>query len=285
MEATVHAKISSESLERKIAELLDNFYAKRAGALNELKLNKALQRKNPYLYRATGVADAGEIVEEILRAFVSSSDETLFGNEFFEPLAKWVSRNAHALESHDVVTSDGEGVDVTISNDRSIMPIAVKSGVNVFNADSKKKQGENFSALQKRLNKLGKHFDPVVGYCYGRKNQSPRSKVNFRELAGQAFWDFVTGDNDFYLRIVRLMQQKPVKHRPAFQEAFDRAKNRFTKEFLNEFSDNSGAIDWDKLLAFNSGKERPKRVQKIKDGIDKEFDVDPVDQLSLLIND
>ena len=82
-------------LENKIAELLDVFYNKRCIALNDLKLINTLKRKNPYLYRASGVAAAADIVEEILKAHVSSSDETLFGNEFFEPLAKWVAEQAN----------------------------------------------------------------------------------------------------------------------------------------------------------------------------------------------
>lgn len=245
--------IDAVLLENKIDQLLDVFYSKRSVALNDLKLINTLKRKNPYLYRATGVADASEIVEEILRAHVSSSDETLFGNEFFEPLAKWVAQQAYPSNSHTVNTSDGEGVDITITTATSVMPIAVKSGVNVFNADSKKKQGENFSALNKRLLKLALHFDPVVGYCYGRKRQSARSKVNFRELAGQAFWELLTKESDFYLRIVRLMGEKPIQHRPVFQESFDMAKNRFSREFLLDFSDENGAINWDKLVEFNSG--------------------------------
>jgi Type II restriction endonuclease EcoO109I len=203
-----------------------------------------------------GVADASEIIEEILRAHVSSSDETLFGNEFFEPLVKWVAQQTNS--AHTVTTSDGEGVDVTITSDTAIMPIAVKSGVNVFNAASKKKQGENFATLSKRLHKLALHFDPIVGYCYGRKKQSSKSKVNFRELAGQVFWELITNEKDFYLRIVRLMGEKPIVHRPSFQLSFDHAKNRFVKEFLLDFSDENGAINWDKLLEFNSGSERPK---------------------------
>ncbi|PMQ18422.1 PmeII family type II restriction endonuclease [Janthinobacterium sp. AD80] len=257
--------INAVLLENKIGDLLDIFYGKRSAALDDLKLINTLKRKNPYLYRAAGVADASEIVEEILKAHVSSSDETLFGNEFFEPLAKWVAQQANPVETHTVATSDGEGVDITITTASSIMPIAVKSGVNVFNADSKKKQGENFSALNKRLLKLALHFDPVVGYCYGRKQQSSRSKVNFRELAGQAFWELITGENDFYLRIVRLMGEKPIKHRPEFQQSFDQAKNRFAKEFLIDFSNEDGSINWDKLLEFNSGAVRPKQTRKKKD--------------------
>lgn len=252
--------VSSERLSAKIGDLLDNFYRRRSAKLDELQLIQALQRKNPYLFRATGVSDASEIVEEILRAFTSSSDETLFGNEFFEPLAKWVAEEANSRSTHTVAASDGEGVDVTITSDRYVMPIAVKSGINVFNAASKKKQGENFESLRKRLHKLALHFDPVVGYCYGRK-ASRESTRNFRELAGQAFWELLTGEEDFYLRIVRMMGEKPSLHRPQFQTSFDLAKNRFVKQFLVEFSDDAGAIHWEKLLAFNSGKTRPKRTK------------------------
>ncbi len=124
--------IDANLLEQKISELLDVFYQKRSIALDDLKLINTLKRKNPYLYCAVGVADASEIVEEILRAHVSSSDETLFGNEFFEPFAKWVAQQANSIHTHTVTTSDGEGVDVTITSATFVMPIAVKSGVNVL---------------------------------------------------------------------------------------------------------------------------------------------------------
>lgn len=266
--------IDARILENKIADLLDTFYKKRSTALDDLALIKALKRKNPYLYRAVGVADASEIIEEILKAFVSSSDETLFGNEFFEPLAKWVAQQAFPRATHTVDASDGEGVDVTIKSASDAIAIAVKSGVNVFNADSKKKQSENFTALGKRLHKLNLRFDPVVGYCYGRKAQTARSKVNFRELAGQAFWEFLTGEEDFYLRIVDLMGRKPAEHRPLFQESFDKAKNRFTLEFLEEFSNSDGAINWDKLLEFNSGVKRPtsRRTKKVTSSAEDLFE-------------
>ena len=247
--------INANLLENKISELLDVFFTKRKAALNDLKLLNPIKRKNPYLYRAIGVSDASEIVEEILRAHVSSSDETIFGNDFFEPLAKWAAEQFYT--EAQVIVSDAEGVDITISGSEFVSPIAVKSGVNVFNASSKKKQGENFATLGRRLQKVRKHFDPVVGYCYGRKKQSSKATVNFKELAGQEFWEFITGEEDFYLRIVRLMEVKPIEHRPQFQEAFDNAKNRFTLEFLSLFSDPAtGAINWDKLLEFNSGKNK-----------------------------
>ena len=61
--------------------------------LRELTLNKLLN-KNPYLYRSDGIQRPGHLLDGLLIARISSSDETIFGNEFFEPLALWVAGEA-----------------------------------------------------------------------------------------------------------------------------------------------------------------------------------------------
>lgn len=247
--------VDSVELEKKISELLDDFYKRRIDKIKTLKLNQALSRKNPYLYRAIGVQQAGEIVEGLLLAYMSSSDEGIFGDAFFEPLAKFASGG---------VVSPSEGVDVARETKGSYTAIAVKSGVNVFNAQSRRRQGDDFKALENRLRKLQKHFDPVVGYCYGKKQQSNNSKASFRELAGQAFWEMLTGDPDFYLKIIHLMKDKPQEHLIEYKAAWDAAINRFTNEFYKEFCNDDGSINWEKLVTFNSGIPTPKISTKKK---------------------
>lgn len=236
--------IDTIKLEGKISELLDDFYNRRISKVTTLKLKDALKRKNPYLFRAIGVQKASEIVEGLLAAYMSSSDEGIFGDAFFEPLAKYVS---------GCVVSPSEGVDIAKETDSVYMAVAVKSGPSVFNAQSKRRQADDFRALEHRLRKLQKHFDPVVGYSYGRKKQRKDTKAPFRELAGQEFWTLLTDDPDFYLKIIRLMKDKPQKHLPSYKASFDAAVNRFTREFIDEFCDEYGVIDWEKVLQFNSG--------------------------------
>ena len=235
--------IDSQALEKKIAELLDDFYKRRISKIQTLRLKDTLKRKNPYLFRAIGTQKASDIVEQILRAYISSSDEGIFGDAFFEPLAKFVS-GGHVAPS--------EGVDIAIETETTYKAIAVKSGTSVFNAQSKKRQAEDFRSLANRLRKIQKHFDPIVGYAYGKKNQR-KADAEFRELAGQAFWEELTGDPDFYLKIIRLMKDYPQKHLPEYQQAWDAAVNRFSREFIQEFCFEDGTIDWEKLTRFNSG--------------------------------
>ena len=88
--------------------------------------------------------NAAEIVESVLTAFVSSSEETIFGNCFFEPIAIAASGGKKAL---------AEGIDIMLQDDatNTITAIAVKSCPSVFNADNRKKQEQeqNFAAAAK----------------------------------------------------------------------------------------------------------------------------------------
>lgn len=80
-----------KALKKLIARCLQDFYDRRLQRLETLKLKDYLKRKNPYLYKAIGTEKASEIVEEILSAYIVASDEGIFGDAFFEPIAKIAS--------------------------------------------------------------------------------------------------------------------------------------------------------------------------------------------------
>ena len=72
---------------KAIATALETFYANLIEKIDGLNIKKVMKRKNTYLYRAKAMQSASEIVKSVLTAFVSSSEETIFGNCFFEPIA------------------------------------------------------------------------------------------------------------------------------------------------------------------------------------------------------
>ncbi len=177
--------------------------------------------------------------------YISSSDETIFGNIFFEPIAMLAA-------SGDV--AHAEGVDFVVDDGKRFLAVAVKSGPNWGNADQHKRQSTNFDSLRNRLYKIQKQFDPLCGQAYGKQSSEPTSNSRFRRRSGQAFWEEITGDPDFYLKLVRLMRNVPVKNRPKYRLIWDQAVNKFTAGFTAEFCDESGAIDWEKLVKFSSEK-------------------------------
>ncbi len=247
--------MNNDELKALIADRLNEFYKRRLQRLQTLRLNNVLQRKNPYLYKALGTRSATEVIEGILIAYLSSSDEGIFGDVFFEPIAKAVSGG---------VVSPSEGVDVAIETDAVYKAIAVKSGPNPFNSSQRKRQDDEFRTLKRRLQKLGKQFDPILGHAYGRQRPEPeKSNVIYRDLAGQAFWEEITGDADFYLKLIRFMEDEVIaKHRREYEDAWKDAVNKYLGEFIPAFCDKNGHIDWEKLVKFNSGKGKAPKEPK-----------------------
>lgn len=238
--------IDSDELKQIIAISLDEFYRRRIQRLIGLKLRAILRRKNPYMYKAIGALDPVDVIDEILKAYLSSSDEEIFGDAFFEPIAKAVSGG---------VVSPTEGVDIAIETTDRYTAIAMKSGPNPFNSSQIKRQSDEFETLRRRLIKLRKQFDPVLGHGYGRKQSPSTPKKLFRDSSGQQFWEELTGDSDFYLKLVRFMEKSAVEaHRPEYQAAYKQARAIYLQEFLSDFCVN-GLVDWEKLVQFNSGKD------------------------------
>lgn len=227
-----------------VGNALTDFYASLTKTLDTIDVDKILKRKNPYLYRAKGISSAGQIVEGILAAYVSSSEETIFGNTFFEPIAIVVSGGQKAVT---------EGVDITVDRDNIIYSIADKSGTSVFNADSRKRQEQNFQSAQKRAQQARKAFLPVVGYGYGKKKVKLGSEKFYKELAGKDFWEWLTGDSEFYTKIIKFMGTRPDEYTKQFEDAYAKAENRMIREFTVKYCKEDGSIDWDTLIKFNSG--------------------------------
>jgi hypothetical protein len=242
-----------EQLEDLISKCLQDFYERRLQKVRELKLQGFLRRKNPYLFRALGIQKASEIVERVLTDYISASDETIFGNAFFEPIARIVSGGK---------ASDAEGVDFVIESGERITAVALKSGPNIYNASQKKRQSQEFSAVRNRLYKLQKQFDPILGHAYGRLKTEPTKDRIYRDRSGRAFWTEMTGDKDFYLKLIRLMKDVPTKHKKEYTPEWDAAINRFTAEFIKDFCLPDGSVDWEKLVQFVSKEKSPKSTRK-----------------------
>lgn len=236
-----------QSIVEAIAKSLEIFYGNLIAKIDKLHINNIIKRKNPYLYRAKAMQSAAEIVESVLSAYVSSSEETIFGNCFFEPIAIAASGGNKAL---------AEGVDVMIhvKETNTITAYAVKSGTAVFNADSKKRQEQNFAAANKLAQQAKARFEAIIGYGYGKKKESGRGVPKiYQEVAGKAFWARLTGDDDFYLKLIYFMGDLPEKYVAQFKESYTKASNRLLKEFTTQFCHDDGAINWDILVEFNSG--------------------------------
>jgi hypothetical protein len=242
-------------LEKLIDGGLAAFYRRRSATLAALTLSKCLRRKNPYILRALALEDASELIERVLYHQLIASDETIFGDAFFEPIAKIASGG---------VVSPAKGVDFAVETDTRYSVYAMKSGPNVFNSSQKARQNDEFNEIRSRLFKIQKQYDPVLAHAYGRYNTSPSKIKVYRDVSGQAFWEEITGDPDFYLQLIRLMRDAPRKHRDEFEESWSATVNRLTADFFANFCFEDGRINWDAVTAYISSKGSPAKLKKAK---------------------
>ena len=158
--------IEQLALDREVGRLLEVLYAKRFASLEKLSLQTLLS-KNPYLYRALGESEPVSLIKQMLIARVSSSDETIFGNDFFEPLAIYAAKSAFTGKQNCTVTvGAGAGQDIAVETASEYLAISVKSGTNIFNSQSQKGQSSEFNALQARMKKqIGRASCRERVYC------------------------------------------------------------------------------------------------------------------------
>lgn len=187
-------------------------------------------------------------MKSLLQSHLKESEETIFGDAFFEPLA---------LLAAGGTVSPTEGVDFIVETENKYLAVAVKSGPNIFNASQKRRQNSEFNSLRSRLLKTQKAYDPLLGHAYGRHISGPSNKKNYRDSSGQAFWEELTGDSDFYLKLIRLMKDEPLKYKEEFDKEWAAIINRLTAEFTEHFCSKGGHIDWERFTKFVSAKQRP----------------------------
>lgn len=223
------------------------FHNRRLAIISELSLTK-LTNKNPYLFRAKNITKASELIEGTLEAFLSSSEEKLFG-DFLEDLAIFVS--SKTLGGHK---STAPGMDLEFNLDGIYHIVSIKSGPNWGNSSQHAKLALDFNNAERRL-RQSSHIQlvrKVLGICYGRTKTSI-TRDGYLKIVGQNFWTLITGETDLYYEIIEPIGFKAREHNDKFNAERDRITNILTKQFIDQFCDETGLINWQELLQANSG--------------------------------
>ena len=236
----------------KIAEVtqyveknINGFHDGRLESLKRMRLNKILERKNPYLFKAKNILLAQDLVSILLDAYLSSQEETIFGN-FLEGLAIFINGKVYQGWK-----SSTQGIDLEFNKENTRYIVAIKSGPNWGNSSQVRKMREDFRKAKQtiRTGNSGLHIVAVNGCCYGR-NPTP-DKGDYFKYCGQKFWEFISGNSGLYLKIIQPLGYTAREKNDEFSEKYAQLINRFTLEFSETFVKN-GAIDWEALVKFNS---------------------------------
>lgn len=239
-------KIDLDGVNSFVNKNIDSFHETRLKCLKDLKLEKLLS-KNPYLFKAKNINKASDLIESLLDAFLSSSEEKIFG-DFLESLVIFVADMASGGFKSGIT-----GIDLEINREEIHYLISIKSGSNWGNASQHKKLEQDFKKATMTIKQADKtiNVQSILGICYGKT----KTKFNngYWKIVGQNFWYFISGEEDLYKEIIEPIGYRAKEHNDQFIQGKGEITNLFTRSFIDLFCDSTGKINWEKLIEFNSG--------------------------------
>jgi hypothetical protein len=229
-----------------IEENIGSFYQKKIAALDALSLSEILKRQNPYLFFLKPVQTITEIVRGLIDAHISSNEETVFG-DWLEGLAIFINGQVYGGWKSGI-----PGIDLEFDNGGQRFIVNIKSGPNWGNSSQIAKMKSDFKTAAKtlRTSNSGIQVVAVNGCCYGRTNTPDQG--DYFKYCGQTFWEFISGEPNLYTELIDPLGHKAREKNEEFQHSYAQMINKFTFQFGNEYCDNDGAINWNRLVAFNS---------------------------------
>jgi hypothetical protein len=233
-----------------VEQNIGDFHKQRLTKVADIKLKEVLLTKNPYLFKAKHVTTANELIEGILSAYISSSEEGIFGN-WLERLAIFINDSVYHGRKAAVA-----GMDLDFDRDDKRYLVNIKSGPNWANGGQVKHMIDEFNTARKRLATSGNVTNVVCvnGCCYGRSNPKSEYKSNgsYYKVCGQRFWELISGNDNLFTELILPLGHEAEERNREYNQAYGELVNRLSREFLNEYSNAQGGIDWEKLVRFNS---------------------------------
>ena len=228
-----------EKAEPELREALTGFPDKLKEKLATKPL-AVISRKNPFLFRMRDAQNADELAWKLLDAFMSSSEETIFGG-VLEELAIIICKHARGGQKSGI-----ENIDVEYTDEigrRTL--IQVKSGTNWGNSSQHKSLRDAFNKATTILRQGNRnlHVRCIEGCCYGRSGI--KDKGTHERLAGYAFWKEISGWNGTAHEVLKLIGEYAEN---GLQTARAQAHGVVVNYLYERGIANAEGLDWDKLL-------------------------------------
>lgn len=248
-------KIDYDKLNSFIAsDVIQPFYKIRLDRLKLANLSNIFARKNPYLFKAKNIETAGDLAKAILDAFLSSQEETVFG-DLMENLAIHICRQVF----NGIKAEEGRyrSIDLIFERDNKLYIVGIKSGPNWGNSDQVNTMRRNFKLAKKviRIDAGEKSIIAVNGCMYGKDNKphkvSKTSTLSYYKICGQKFWELISGDNELYKKIIQPLDKEAKKRDEIFKNLYVKKINEMTEDIVKLFYSKSN-LDWDKIIEYVS---------------------------------
>jgi hypothetical protein len=240
-----YQKYIKDCLEKEGMLLIEN----RNKTLEWLDFPELINTINPYLLSYSTFAPASTIVRHLAERYVLSN-EALYLDNSLKNMAIFINQKVYSGWKSGI-----KGIDLEFDRDGIRYIISIKSGPSWGNSLQIEKMINNFNTAKKTLRTSNSHLNIICinGCCYGKENNP--DKGSYYKYCGQAFWEFIGGNETIYTDIIEPLGHKAKERNDDYMVKYSQMVNKFTKEFIELFCDNNGNIDWNKLVKFNSEKE------------------------------
>ncbi len=205
--------------------------------LSKLKMRDIIRRKNPYLYRASGIATCEDLVSRAFTEYTSTIGENYFGS-FFESVARIVSGG--------VKPASGGEIDLDVRRGTDAYLYTIKSGPGGYNSSIEAKARLDLGHAENRLRQDRVTVHKTMAYAYGRRTTSFKDGVE--KLASKDFWAKLSGDKEFYVKFLDVCAELA----PLF-EADSYAPYQLLLNEAHELFCDGDTIQWDKVIRMVSG--------------------------------
>ncbi len=250
-------KLDYQKLNTFIAsDVIQPFYKIRLDRLTGVKLSDVIKRKNPYLFKAKNIETAGDLAKNILDAFLSSQEETIFG-DLMENLAVSICRQI--FNGKKAEEGKYRSVDLIFERDGKTYIVGIKSGPNWGNSDQVNIMKRNFKKAKALIRSEFSKEDLVAinGCMYGKDNVPHKVNrdpdLSYYKICGQAFWELISGDNELYKKLIQPLDKEAKKRDEIFKELYVKKINEMTKDVVKIFYTKNN-LDWDKIIEYVSKK-------------------------------
>lgn len=249
-------KVNYKKVNKFIAKnVILPFYKIRLEKLKKTKLKTIIKRKNPYLFKAKNIETAGDLAKNAIDAFLSSQEETIFG-DLLEEFAIYICNEIFG--GWKAEKGKYRSVDLVFKRDNKIYVVGIKSGPNWGNSDQINKMKENFKKAKEIIKKGGdkSKIIAVNGCMYGTdtkpfKKDKRNPRLNYYKICGQQFWELISEDSQLYKKIIQPLEKEAKKRDELFKNLYAKKINELTKNIIESFCVNN-SLDWNKIIDYVS---------------------------------
>ena len=241
--------ITLEDISVYVENNIKTFHEARIAKIHNLSLKKILKGKNPYLFKAKDTKNADQLIRSVLDAFLSSGEETMFGN-FLEKLAIFINGEVYGGQKAGI-----PGIDLDFIKDGVRYLVSIKSGPNWGNSQAVDRMVQNFISAKRTLLTSGGYKDSIEfinGCCYGVDDKPFKAK-GYYKFCGQRFWYFISGMENLYEDIIIPLGYNAKAWNDQIASEYETACIRLINELnAKGLTLEDGSIDWRKLIQLTS---------------------------------